>query len=66
MEVPDYIYIFEFKLDGTAAEALEQIEAKGYAKPYMADSRKVYMLGVSFSSKTGTVEDWEVKSWSVS
>ncbi|MBQ7876891.1 MAG: ATP-binding protein [Bacteroidales bacterium] len=66
VEVPDYIYIFEFKLDGTAAEALEQIEAKGYAKPYMADSRKVYMLGVSFSSKTGTVEDWEVKSWSVS
>ena len=38
VEVPDYVYIFEFKLDGTAAEALAQIEDKGYAKPYAADS----------------------------
>ena len=60
VEVPDYIYIFEFKLDGSADEALQQIEDKGYARPYEADVRKLYRIGVSFSSETGTVEDWKV------
>lgn len=52
------VYIFEFKLDGTAAEALGQIESKGYARPYAADARPVHKVGVSFSSATGTVDDW--------
>ena len=60
IEVPGYIYIFEFKLDGTADEALQQIEDKGYARPYEADERKLYRIGVSFSSETGTVSDWKV------
>ncbi len=60
VETPDYIYVFEFKLDGTADEALAQIEEKGYARPYSADSRQLYKIGVSFSSATGTVEEWKV------
>ena len=60
VETKDYIYIFEFKLDGTAAEALRQIEEKGYARPYLDDPRKLYRIGVSFSSETGTVEEWEM------
>ena len=54
------MYIFEFKRDGTADEALAQIEAKGYARPYEADSRLIYKIGVNFSSETGTVEEWKV------
>ena len=61
VETPDYIYIFEFKLDGTADEALLQIEEKGYARPYEADNRPLYRIGVSFSSETGTVSDWKVR-----
>ncbi len=61
IETPKYIYIFEFKLDGTAAEALQQIKDKGYARAYDADARKIFLLGVSFSSKTGTTEEWEVE-----
>ena len=60
IEVPGYIYIFEFKLDGAAAEALAQIEEKGYARPYAADPRPLYRMGGSFSSEIGTVSDWEV------
>ena len=60
VETPDYIYIFEFKLDGTADEALAQIEEKGYARPYEADNRPLHKIGVSFSSETGTVSDWKV------
>ena len=61
IETDKYIYIFEFKLDGTAKEALQQIEEKGYAQPYLTDSRKLYKIGCSFSSETGTIEDWDVK-----
>ena len=59
IETPQYIYVFEFKLDGTAQEALQQIEDRGYAKAYEADERTVYKIGASFSSKTGTIEEWE-------
>jgi hypothetical protein len=60
VETPDYIYIFEFKLDGTADEALQQIEEKGYARPYEADSRKLFKVGTVFSSETGTVSEFKI------
>ena len=60
IETPQYVYIFEFKLDGTAAEALQQIEEKGYAREYASDSRKLYKIGASFSSETGTIGEWQV------
>ena len=59
VETKDYVYIFEFKLDGTASDALQQIEDRGYAKAYEADERPVYCIGASFSSKTGTIEEWK-------
>ena len=59
VETPEYVYIFEFKLDGTAEEALGQIEEKGYAREYESDSRKLYKIGAVFSSETGTIEDWK-------
>ena len=61
VETPQYIYIFEFKLDGTAAEALQQIKDKGYAAAYAADPRPLFRVGASFSSKTGTVEEWQTE-----
>jgi len=61
LETPQYVYIFEFKLDGTAAEALQQIEEKGYAREYAADVRKVYKIGATFSSETGTIGEWECR-----
>lgn len=60
IETPKYIFIFEFKLDGTAAEALQQIHERGYAAPYAADPRPLYHIGAAFSSKTGTIEQWQV------
>ena len=58
IETPDYIYIFEFKRDGTAQEAIEQINEKGYAREYESDRRKLYKIGCNFSSETGTISDW--------
>ena len=61
VEVPDYVYIFEFKLDGSAQEALRQIEEKGYTRPYATDPRKLFRIGVNFSSKTGTISEFMVE-----
>ena len=58
VETPNFVYIFEFKLDGTAEEALRQINEKDYAREYEADQRKLYKIGVVFSSETGTIADW--------
>ena len=61
VETPQYVYIFEFKLDGTAVEAIEQIENKGYAREYILDGRKIFKIGASFSSETGTISDWKIE-----
>ena len=60
VETPEYVYIFEFKLDGTADDAMRQIEEKGYAREYGSDSRKLYKIGAVFSSETGTIGDWKM------
>ena len=61
VETKDFVYIFEFKLDKSADEALSQIEEKGYAKPYAADLRKFYKVGVNFDSKERNITEWKVK-----
>ena len=58
IESDEDIYIFEFKLDGSAAAALQQIEDKQYAVPYLQDKRKLHKIGVNISSVTRTVAEW--------
>ena len=58
VESDNDVYIFEFKLDGTAEEALKQIEEKQYALPYLNDKRSVHKIGVNISSLTRTVDGW--------
>jgi hypothetical protein len=61
VETKDYVYLFEFKLDGTPEEALKQIEANGYAKPFAMDSRKLYRVGVNFSSEKRSIDGWKIE-----
>lgn len=58
VQTKDYVYIFEFKLNGTAEEALQQIEEKGYAEPFKSDKRQIVKVGVEFSAKTRNVKRW--------
>ena len=53
-----YIYVFEFKLNGTAEEALQQIDDKGYLIPYQADGRKLIKIGVEFSAEKRNLNRW--------
>ena len=61
IKTSDYIYVMEIKLDGSADEALRQIHEKGYAEPYRKDGRKVFLVGVDFSSDTKGVEEWKIE-----
>ena len=58
VKTPKYIYVFEFKLNGTAEQALQQIDEKGYLIPYQADDREVVKVGVEFSAEKRNINRW--------
>lgn len=53
-----YIYIFEFKLNGTDAEALAQIERKKYYEKYLHDGKKIVLVGVAFDYQERNIRSW--------
>jgi hypothetical protein len=54
-----YIYIIEVKLDSTPEAALQQIEEKHYAAPYLTEGKEIVKLGVNFSSERRTIGEWK-------
>lgn len=60
VHLKDAIYVMEMKLDGTAEEALRQIDDKGYMIPYQSDGKRVVKIGIGFSSQTRSVTEWKV------
>ena len=58
--MPDAIYVMELKVGDTARHALEQIDARGYANPYLTDGRRVVKVGIRFDADKHTVDEWEV------
>lgn len=61
LQTDRFIYVMEFKLDGTAEEALRQINEKGYAIPFVSDARKLFKIGVNFSAESRNIEKWVVE-----
>lgn len=61
VKMPDVIYVIELKVNGTAQQAIDQIEKNGYANPYLTDGRKVVKVGVKFSTETKAIEEWIIK-----
>lgn len=61
VETEKYIYLFGFKRDDTARAALDQINTKDYALPFVVDNRKLYKIGVSFDSATRKLGGWKVE-----
>lgn len=60
VKTKDYIYVFEFKLNGSAEEALRQIDGKGYLIPYKLDGRILVKVGVNFSKETRNIERYVI------
>lgn len=61
IETKDYIYIIEFKLNGSAEAALQQINNKNYAQPFAMDSRKLHKIGVNFSLEKRCIDEWVIE-----
>lgn len=61
LQADKYIYVMEFKLNGTAEEALQQINDKQYALPFQTDARKLFKIGINFSTATRNIEKWIVE-----
>ena len=61
-ETPGGIFLIEFKLDQSAAEALAQIERNNYAEKYDFAGKRVFKVGVSFSSEKRTIVDVKTTS----
>lgn len=60
LQSPKFCYVMEFKLDGTAEEALAQIEDKHYALPFDTSGRQIIRIGMNFDSKTRNIERWVI------
>jgi Holliday junction resolvase-like predicted endonuclease len=62
-QTEDYIYLMEFKLDGTSTDAIEQIKNQKYAAAYENSPKTVFLVGVNFSKEERNVESWESVTW---
>jgi hypothetical protein len=62
-ETDDFIYLMEFKLDGTSENAIEQIKTREYAATYKNSEKIVFLVGVNFSKEDRNVESWEAEQW---
>ena len=60
VKTKDYIYIFEFKFNKSAEEALAQIDEKDYAEPFKSDGRQIVKVGVNFSTACRNIDRWVV------
>ena len=61
VKTKDYIYIFEFKFNKSAEEALRQINEKDYAEPFQSDGRSIVKVGVNFSTACRNIDRWIVE-----
>ena len=59
--MPDAVYVFELKYDGSAEDALKQIDEKGYLIPYSAEGKRLFKIGVNYDSNQRTLGDWIIK-----
>ena len=62
VESDERVFIFELKVDGTAQEALAQIKERGYAEPYKALGKPIYLIGLNFKSATHSLDDAVVET----
>ena len=59
--MPDAVYVFELKYDGSAEDAIRQIDDKGYLIPYSADGKRLFKIGVNYDSNQRTIGEWIIR-----
>lgn len=59
VELQDHIFIFEFKLDGSEEEALQQIKDREYYQKYQLKGKPMTLIGANFASAQRQVVKWK-------
>ena len=60
-QVADSVWIFEFKLDKSAEEALAQIKEKNYPEKYLGGGRRILLVRVNFDSEKGQIKEYRTE-----
>ena len=55
----DHIYIFEFKMDQSAEQAIRQIKENGFATPYLNAGKPITLIGINFSRAERNIVEWK-------
>ena len=63
VQTPDYVYVMEFKINGSPEDAIRQILEKNYAVPFKSDPRTVYLIGASFNTETNQLESYQLEKY---
>jgi hypothetical protein len=60
IETSNFVYCFEFKLDGIAQAALDQIDSKDYLLPWQGSGKKIFKVGVNFDREKRNIGEWKI------
>ncbi len=58
LQTPQYCYVIEFKFDGTAQDALDQISRKDYPLPFALTGQQIIRIGMNISRETRNIEEY--------
>ena len=61
VKTDNFVYLFEFKFNKSAQEALEQIDSKEYGLPFQQDERKLYKIGVNFTDEKKNIDEYIIR-----
>jgi hypothetical protein len=62
VETEKYVYLFEFKIDKSADEALEQINSRRYSLPWRGTGKKLFKVGVNINTKDRNIDGWKFET----
>lgn len=57
LQTPKFCYVIEFKFDGSAQEAIDQIKSKDYVLPFVLSGQEIIRIGMNISRETRNIED---------
>lgn len=62
VETSKFVYIFEFKVDKSAGEAMAQIVNKEYWEKFKASGKQIFLIGANFSRSTHALSDYLIET----
>ena len=62
VKTPLYLYLFEFKVNGSSEAAMAQINDRDYLLPFRADGRTIIKVGANFDDSIRSISAWLIES----